>query len=157
MIFVTLGTQRFQMNRLVQAADCLAFSLDDEVFIQSGSSTYIPKHCKYKNFIDAEDYENMIENCSLLITHSGIGTIMRGINAGKPVIVVPRLKEYNEHVDDHQKEIAEAFAHKHCVIECDDVHDLGKAIDKTKTFHFEPYVSHGGKIEDIISDFMDLF
>lgn len=37
---------------------------------------------------------------------------MSGLLKGKPVIVVPRLEKYHEHVDDHQQQIAEAFAGK---------------------------------------------
>jgi UDP-N-acetylglucosamine transferase subunit ALG13 len=58
LIFVTLGTQKFQMNRLVKAVDELAGknTVGEEFFIQTGSSTYKPKNCKYVDFIDSEEY-----------------------------------------------------------------------------------------------------
>ena len=39
MILVTLGTQKFEMNRLIKAADQLA-QTTEEVFVQCGHSTY---------------------------------------------------------------------------------------------------------------------
>lgn len=42
MIFVTLGSQKFQFNRLLQAVDKL--QTDDEIFAQIGYSDYKPKH-----------------------------------------------------------------------------------------------------------------
>ena len=89
MILVTLGTQKFQMNRLIEAVDKIAPTLDEEVFIQTGNSTYIPKNCKYSSFVEKEKFQNMIAECSLLITHSGVGSIMTGVKLNKPVIVVP--------------------------------------------------------------------
>ncbi|SKB64202.1 UDP-N-acetylglucosamine transferase subunit ALG13 [Lachnospiraceae bacterium] len=157
MIFFTLGTQKFQMNRLVQAADDLAKKLDEEIFVQTGHSGYTPVNCDHTQFMNEADYNNRIKNCRILVTHAGVGTIISGLTAGKPVIVVPRLKKFNEHVDDHQLQIAEAFAKKKNVLSCPDVEELEKFIKKAETFSFEPYVVHGGKIEDIVQNFVDMF
>ncbi len=157
MIFFTLGTQKFQMNRLVQAADDLAKKLDEEIFVQTGHSGYTPVNCGHTQFMNEADYNNRIKNCRILVTHAGVGTIISGLTAGKPVIVVPRLKKFNEHVDDHQLQIAEAFAKKKNVLSCPDVEELEKFIKKAETFTFEPYVVHGGKIEDIVQNFVDMF
>lgn len=157
MIVVTLGTQKFQMNRLIEAMDKLAANIDEEVFIQRGYSTYEPKHCEYKDFLDNEKYKDIIENCSVLVTHSGVGSIMTAINSGRPVVVVPRLARYGEHVDDHQVEIAEAFAGKGCVLSCQDIDKLPGTIEKARTYKMKPYEVKGGKIEDIILNFMELF
>lgn len=88
------------MDRLIQAVDELAESVSEEIFVQTGNSTYVPKHCSSKSFVDAQEFQRRIEECSVLITHSGVGTIMRGIRAGKTVVVVPRWARYHEHVDD---------------------------------------------------------
>lgn len=154
MIFVTLGTQRFQMNRLLEAVDQMALNLQEEIFIQSGHSTYVPRNCEYRDFVDAEEFQGMIENCSVLITHSGVGTIMRGLNAGKPVVVVPRLARFHEHVDDHQVQIAEAFAGKNCVLYCQDVDRLQETVEKARNYPFKPYKAPESKIEDLILDYL---
>lgn len=157
LIFVTLGTQKFQMNRLIEAVDRLAPKLDEEVFIQMGHSTQIPQNCQYSAFISTEQFNSMVQECSLLITHAGVGTIMTAIVNEKPIIVVPRLKQYNEHVDDHQREIAQAFATKGCILNCEDVDKLEIYIDEGKKYKFQDYQVHGGNIEEIIVSFMQLF
>jgi UDP-N-acetylglucosamine transferase subunit ALG13 len=45
MIFVAVGTQKFQLNRLLKEIDDLISQgkLQDEVFAQTGHSDYIPK------------------------------------------------------------------------------------------------------------------
>lgn len=157
MILVSLGTQKFQMNRLIEAVDKIAPQIQEKIFIQTGCSTHIPKNCDYKDFVDAGEFRKMVGECSVLIAHAGVGTIMTGIKAGKPVIVVPRLQQFHEHVDDHQQQIAEAFAEKHCVLQCTDVEKLDKYIEKARTYDFQPYVVQGGNIEDIINSFIKIF
>ena len=154
LIFVTLGTQKFQMNRLMKAVDELAQEMDEEIIIQSGNSTYKPEHCTAQAFMSSEEYKNKIESCSLLITHAGVGTIITGLNAHKPVIVVPRLASMNEHVDDHQTEIAEAMEKQGYVLRCDDVSRLKEYVEKAGEFDFKPYKQQGGNIEEIIEDFI---
>lgn len=154
MILVALGTQKFQMDRLLQAVDELAKVVSEEIFVQFGNSTYVPKHCKAKDFVDAQEFQRLIEECSVLITHSGVGTIMRGIQAGKPVVVVPRLAKYHEHVDDHQVQIAEAFASKGCVLCCEDLTELEETVRYARTYSFLPYRSPESNLEDIILDFL---
>lgn len=154
MILVTLGTQKFEMNRLVEAVDRLATHIEEEIFVQKGNSTYIPQNCKYADFVDTKKFAEMIEACSVLITHSGVGSIMTGIRHHRPVIVVPRLSKYKEHVDDHQEQIAEAFANKNCVLYCKDLEDLPSLIDEARNHSFDPYHMKGGKIEEMILEFM---
>ncbi len=159
MIFVTLGTQKFQMNRLVKAVDELAGSraVKEEFYLQIGSSTYKPKNCRYSEFMDANEYDDNIKNCSMLITHAGVGTIITGIKADKPVIVVPRLAKFGEHVDDHQTQIAEAFSNKGSVLSCTDIDELANYIEKARSFNFQPYEVKGGNVEEKILHFMEMF
>ncbi len=145
------------MNRLIEAVDNLAPHFDEEFFIQTGNSSYIPKNCNYQDFLDSETYNKMIAQSSVLITHAGVGTIISGITAGKPVIVVPRLVEYGEHVDDHQSQIAEAFSAKKLVLCCTDVAKLGEYIEKAKDYEFSQYELKGGNIEETIIKFIDIF
>lgn len=157
MIFVTLGTQKFQMNRLVKAVDELATQMSEEIFVQKGWSDYVPKNCQYTEFMDVADYNKKIADCSVLITHAGVGTIISGINSKKPIIVVPRKNKYLEHVDDHQCQIAEAFSSKGCVLKCEEVTELKDYIDKARTFEFKPYELKGGNIEETIMRFINIF
>lgn len=55
-IFITLGSQKFQFNRLLKAVDelCEKGTVDaEDVFAQIGYSDYLPKNFSYKKFLDA--------------------------------------------------------------------------------------------------------
>ncbi len=157
MIFVTTGSQKFQMNRLIKAVDKLQEEISEEIFVQKGWSDYVPTNCRYIDFLNSEQYEKKIEECSILITHAGVGTIITGINAKKPVIVVPRRNKFLEHVDDHQCQIAKAFESKDCVLRCDDVDKLKECIEKAKIFDFKPYNQRVSNIENTIMNYINIF
>ena len=132
MIFVTLGTQKFQLNRLLIELDRLVEQklLNDDIYAQIGNSTYYPKYYSYSKLLSRDDYERMINECDLLITHAGEGTILQGLKLKKKIIVFPRLERFNEHVDDHQLQIASNFANKNYVLMCKDESDLEKMINE---------------------------
>ena len=156
-IFIILGTQKFQLNRLLKEVDnlCETKQIQEEVFAQIGHSDYKPKHYEYVDFLERDAFEEKIKESSLVITHSGVGSIITSIQSGKPVIVYPRLSKYKEHVDDHQLEIAEAFAKKNYVLCCDENDSLIEMIKKSRGYVFEYYSSSTDYIIKIISEFIE--
>ena len=58
-IFITLGSQKFQFNRLLKAVDelCEKGTVDaEDVFAQIGYSDYLPKNFNYKKFLDRDEF-----------------------------------------------------------------------------------------------------
>ena len=157
MIFVVLGTQKFQLNRLLQKLDEYVEQglLTEEIYAQIGNSTYKPRHYAYKDFMDKKEFDATIAKADLVIAHSGVGTIITAIHAKKPVVVFPRLAKYKEHVDDHQLDIARAFEMKKYVLCCYENDDLLEKINKCKDFQFDEYVSQQKQIIGIIKNFLD--
>ena len=104
-IFITLGSQKFQFNRLLKAIDelCEKGTVDaEDVFAQIGYSDYLPKNFSYKKFLDRDEFSKEMGKADIVITHGGTGAIIGAVKKGKKVIAVPRRAKYGEHVDDHQ-------------------------------------------------------
>lgn len=114
MIFVTVGTHEQPFNRLVQYIDELKGRdiIKEEVLIQTGYSTYQPKHCRWKNLFTYQDMVKNVEEAHIVITHGGPSSFIMPLQIGKIPIVVPRQKKYNEHVNDHQVEFADIVAER---------------------------------------------
>ena len=111
-IFITLGSQKFQFNRLLKAVDelCEKGTVDaEDVFAQIGYSDYLPKNFSYKKFLDRDEFSNEMEKANIVITHGGTGAIIGAVKKGKKVIAVPRRAKYGEHVDDHQLQLIKQF------------------------------------------------
>ena len=106
MIFVTVGTHEQPFNRLIECIDSLVGEgkIKEEVFIQTGYSTYEPKFCKWKKMLPYQDMINYVAEARIIITHGGPSSFIMPLQIGKIPIVVPRQKQYGEHVNDHQVE-----------------------------------------------------
>ncbi|HFI0026583.1 TPA: glycosyltransferase [Streptococcus suis] len=114
MIFVTVGTHEQQFNRLIKEIDLLKKngSITDEIFIQTGFSTYEPKYCKWKNLLSYSEMEEYMSKADIVVTHGGPATFMDALSKGKTTIVVPRQKKYGEHINDHQIEFCKKIVEK---------------------------------------------
>ena len=111
MIFVTVGTHEQQFNRLIKKIDQLKKDghIKDDVFIQTGFSNYIPESCDWKKFLSYEEMIQKIKDAKIVITHGGPSSFILPLQYGKTPIVVPRMKKYDEHVNDHQVEFCERY------------------------------------------------
>lgn len=151
MIFVTVGSQKFQFNRLLRKVDALVEdgTIQEEVFAQTGYSDYRPVHYAYKNFLDREEFAACEDRADIIITHGGSGAIIGAVKKGKKVIAVPRLAKYGEHVDDHQHQLCTQFIHLNLILVSWEIDQLGPCVQKIKNMTFNTYQSH---TEDIIRD-----
>ena len=154
MIFVTLGSQKFQFNRLLKALDELAPGIDDEIFAQTGYSDYEPKNYKFRNFLDREEFADCTSRCDVFITHGGTGAIIGAVKKGKKVIAVARLARYGEHVDDHQLQLLEQFKELGLIYSCADCDELGEALDYVKTHSFNSYESNTDTIIKSLDEYI---
>lgn len=156
MIFIAVGTQKFQFNRLLQLIDEMIDEgkITDRVFAQSGNSNYLPRNYEVKRFLDKVEFDEMVERCDLLITHCGVGTIISGLKKEKPIIVFPRLSKYHEHVDDHQLQLADSFSSLNYVLKCGEDDDLSGLIEKAKTHVFRKYISYRENMIHLIEDYL---
>ncbi len=157
MIFVTLGSQKFQFDRLLRKIDELIDKgiITDKVFAQIGASGYIPQNFEYARFMDREEFADRIENASLVITHGGTGVIIGAVKKGKKVIAVPRLSKFGEHVDDHQLQLLHQFDDLGIICSCYDVEKLDESIREVQSKIYKPYVSNTQAIIDSIEEFLD--
>lgn len=108
MIFVTVGTHEQQFNRLIEKIDELIESgyIKEEVIIQSGFSTYAAKNCRCEKIIPYTQMIKYVHEARIVITHGGPATFIMPLQIEKIPIVVPRMKKFGEHVNDHQLEFA---------------------------------------------------
>lgn len=131
MIFVTVGTHEQQFNRLVEYIDKLRENgvITEDVVIQTGYSTYEPKHCIWKAFFPYMEMLKNVNNARIVITHGGPSSFIMPLQIGKTPIVVPRQKKYDEHVNNHQVKFCNEVAErKGTIIVANEVSELEKII-----------------------------
>lgn len=157
MIFVTVGSQRFQFDRLLKALDgsVQAGLIQDEVFAQTGFSTYEPKHYSHRRFLDRDHFEHVMTICDAVITHGGTGVIIGAVKLGKKVLAVPRLVEYDEHVDNHQIELVRQFTQMGLIESCLEVDQLVLAYGRLREASYRSYDSNSAIFISDLSDYID--
>ncbi|QPM92553.1 glycosyltransferase [Pseudooceanicola algae] len=101
MIFLTLGTQ-LPFDRLVEAVDNAVDGLDEEIFGQIGKSGYKPKNMQVTDYMTPREFNDRFAAARVIVAHAGIGSILSGFNAGKPLVIMARRAELGEHRNDHQ-------------------------------------------------------
>lgn len=156
-ILVLLGTQNNSFHRLLEKIDELIQDkvIQEEVIAQSGYTKYQAKNIKMIDFISKEELEKLQTQAELIITHGGVGSILLSITKDKKVIAVPRLHKYQEHVNDHQKEIVELFNKKGYIIGIQEVEDLEQALQRSKEFKPQKYQKDNHKMLQLIEDFIE--
>lgn len=156
MIFITLGSQKFQFNRLLKKIDELVEEgvIHEQFFAQIGYSDYKPKHYEYSEFMDRDTYAKKMELSEIVITHAGTGAIIGAVKKEKKVIAVPRLEKYGEHVDDHQLQIVEQFEGMGIIESCKDISQIRYCLNQAREKKYNKYETNTKAIIDNIQSFI---
>lgn len=135
-VFLSVGTHSQQFNRLLREMDSLLEKkkITAEVFAQTGNSDYAPRNYKFKKFLDEKEFEEKIVWADLVVSHAGAGTIINALRRSKKMIIVPRMKKFGEHTNDHQLDLAEALEKEGKALAVLDISELGKKILQAKKF-----------------------
>ena len=144
MIFVTVGTHEQPFNRLVQKMDELKKNgtIQEDVIIQTGFSTYEPQYCQWCKLIPYQQMIKNVEEARIVITHGGPASFIMPLQIGKTPIVVPRQHKFDEHVNNHQVEFARNVEKRMgTIIDVEDVETLGDII--TNYYQIVAGMGHG--------------
>lgn len=157
MILVCVGASEFPFDRLLKMIDDLCDDgviKGDDIIAQTGVSEYKAKNYKTFSLIGRNEFQEYMKQADIVITHAGTGSVLPPLKAMKKVIVVPRKAQLNEHIDDHQNELAEIFTTAGYTLCANNKEELRNAIEKCQSFQPEKYKSDNMKINNIVLDFI---
>ncbi|AAM05569.1 beta-1,4-galactosyltransferase [Methanosarcina acetivorans C2A] len=128
MIFVTVGSHYQGFDRLVKKMDEIAGKIDEKVIMQIGNTKYKPVNAEYFEFAEYSKIQKLNSDARIIVSHAGVGSILTAFEQKTHLIIFPRLKRYNEVVDDHQLQIAKELAENPNVTVVNDVEGLEEAL-----------------------------
>jgi UDP-N-acetylglucosamine--N-acetylmuramyl-(pentapeptide) pyrophosphoryl-undecaprenol N-acetylglucosamine transferase len=120
-LFVTLGTIRpYRFDSLVDTVLASGLAGAKTVW-QLGVTSRDDLPGTVLDYMPANEFQQACAAADLVITHSGVGTVINLLESGVYPIVVPRRSSRGEHVDDHQQLIADLLHRRDiaCVREVD--------------------------------------
>lgn len=112
MIFVTVGTQPNGFLRCLKEVEQLIdkYNITEEIVAQIGNTDFETNKYKTIRFTGENEFKEYIKNASVVITHAGSGAIFNSIKAGKKIIAMARLHDFNEMADNHQTELVKKLS-----------------------------------------------
>ena len=135
MIFLTVGTL-FPFDRLIKAVD-QAYEkglFEEEIFAQTGNNSYKPRNFECVYSLDKHLFDEKVQKASGIISHGGIGIISTALQYNKPLLVMPRMTQFKEHVNNHQVSTVRRFEQDGYVLAAYDAAELAAKIKKLKSF-----------------------
>ena len=134
MIFVTVGTQPNGFLRCLVEVERLIekYNITEEVIAQIGNTDFKTDKFKTVRFTGENEFKELIKNSSVVITHAGSGDIFNSVKAGKKVIAMARLHDFNEMADNHQTELVKKLSEGGYII--DGTYSLVEAWPKLEGF-----------------------
>ena len=157
MILVTLGTQDKTFVRLLEKINQLIDQglIKDKVIVQAGFTKYNSDNMEIFDLIPQDEFNSLMAQADLIITHGGVGNIISALEKNKKVIAVPRLSKYGEHINDHQTQIIAKFNDLGYIIGLQDVDELDDAVKQIKKFKPKKFVHDNSKMLNLVSELID--
>ncbi len=123
-------------DRLLKKMDDIAGTLGEEVVMQIGHTSFRPRTAKWFDFTSEAAIKEWCRKARVVVTQPAM-SILDAQEHGTPVVVVPRLKKYNEVIDDHQLDFARHLEEEGKVIAVYDVDKLEEVLQKSDLKHQE--------------------
>lgn len=106
-VVVSLGTsEKYQFRRMVEQLVKI-LPPDADVLWQTGSTDVSGLPIEARQRVPQTEMEAAMRAADVVVSHAGTGVTLSALNSGKMPVLLPRRPEFDEHVDDHQLQIAD--------------------------------------------------
>jgi len=157
MILVLLGTFKIDFYRPVIAIEkaILNWDINEEIIVQAGHTAYKSDVLTIRSFIDPKELNELYEQAEIIVTHAGVGSILKGFEMNKKIIAIPRLYKFKEHVDDHQLDILEEFEKCNYLIPWHEDDQFKDLLSKVRNFEPSPFVSNKKDLNGFLINYIE--
>jgi UDP-N-acetylglucosamine transferase subunit ALG13 len=157
MILVTLGTFNIEFPRPLKAIEkaVIEKKVTEKIIVQRGHTNFSSDYLEVVQFFAPAELDKLYDEARLVVVHSGIGSVLSGVKKGKKLIVVPRLRKYKEHVDDHQLDLLNEFAKSNYIIPWNENESFEEVLAKAEDFVPKPFISTKDKLVDALIDYIE--
>ncbi|MFZ3482966.1 glycosyltransferase [Sphingomonas sp. 3-13AW] len=131
MILLSVGTQ-LPFDRLVRTVDHWARDQGrTDVVAQIGVTRYRPVALRHFAHLGYDEFRELQRQCTLMVCHAGMGSIITAMEFGKPIIVMPRDHRLREHRNGHQYATLRQFGGRPGIYPAENEKELTSLLDRT--------------------------
>lgn len=152
-VFVSVGRHWKGMDRLLRIVD-EAYPLpgNPSMTFQVGNSTYRLRNSAWARWAVPDKFAAMLNIVDLIITHDGANTIAQSLQAGKPVIVVPRKSDELDYPS--RRKSAVKLERRGLVLVANNSEDLRHSIDSTNTLSPNELSLGDSSVDRIVAQYL---
>jgi UDP-N-acetylglucosamine transferase subunit ALG13 len=155
LVFVSVGNATQNFRRLLETVDRLAGENlfgDESVLLQVGNDpTFRALNCLQESFLPMEQFWQTVRQANLIICHGGAGMLLQVFQCGKTPVVMPRRRQFGEHIDDHQLELVKALAEEGRLIPAFSPIDLPEAIARARNCAAQAVVPRSSRMISLVA------
>jgi UDP-N-acetylglucosamine--N-acetylmuramyl-(pentapeptide) pyrophosphoryl-undecaprenol N-acetylglucosamine transferase len=110
-VAVTLGTIPYSFDRLTRRLASI-LPRDAEVYWQTGSTDPEGLPGTASRTVPHAELVEAMREADVVVAHAGVGSALDALDVGRPPVLVFREAQHGEHVDDHQRQIADLLGER---------------------------------------------
>jgi len=129
LIFVTVGSE-LAFDRMLSVIDAWAADSEEDFFAQTGPSELYLANIHHKKFLSPDEFNQHVADCSVMIAHAGMGSILTAMQQGKPIIIMPRRVKFRETRNDHQVATAQELSSRAGIFVAMDEAELKRQLER---------------------------
>ncbi len=153
MIFATVGSHpSFRFDRFLTALESIPA---EELVVQHGPGDPPRNATRAVPWMSFAEIVEGMELATHVVSHAGVGTILCATRAGHVPVVLPRLRSFEETVDDHQLELGRKLAADRRVILVEDATALAAALAAAPERGSQARPAVGGLVEAVRDELHD--
>lgn len=134
MIFCSVGTQAPFDRLLGYLSEWSRAHPSIKIVAQVGNQEKQQGPITLYKTIEEPYFSQNFNDSKIVVSHAGMGNIIRSLELGKPIVIVPRDSECGEHINNHQFDTVEKFSAFPSIFIAYDQDDFFSAIDSAMNY-----------------------
>jgi UDP-N-acetylglucosamine transferase subunit ALG13 len=107
---------------------------EEDVVVQHGATARRDSsgRVQWHRLLPYDELVELITQADVIVCHAGVGSLMTVIDHGRRPIAIARQREFGEHVDDHQTQLASELGRRGYVFACSDRQQVAEALESAR-------------------------
>lgn len=127
---VTVGSEQFPFARALEAARDVLHGVETSWQTGNTPADGFGLQGDVRPWWPGDELARKARAADVVLTHAGVGSILMVLRTGACPVVIPRMHELGEHIDNHQTQLSDTLAERNLVVVARPGDDLSRCIQQ---------------------------